>query len=255
LSDHFLERIAAVFEGRIGEAIDEKDYEKLVQEGKKRIEKGIPPGFEDKNKSGDKGLGDFVLWKQVLAYAKEQDKDVVFVTEDAKKDWWLESRGKTLGPRPELINEFHGVTGKKVLILRVASFLKEWEKEPKNKISKKAIEEISASTEIAATAASALTPTVDNYTWARWAANAAKLNQRNHILDEISKNIQATQDLATPSVLRMALEADLMQKRFSETLSSSNLLKQLQELSEREQRLVHGLDVATGDEKKEKGGN
>ena len=56
-------------------------------------------------------FGDLVLWKEIIEKAKvEQIKNIVFITDDDKEDWWwiTESKGsKIIGPRPELIEEIH----------------------------------------------------------------------------------------------------------------------------------------------------
>jgi hypothetical protein len=77
----------------------------------------VPPGYKDKAKPGyyavgDRELirkfGDLVLWKEIIRKAKaDQVAAVVLVTGDIKEDWWLEKRGKKLGPRKELLNEIY----------------------------------------------------------------------------------------------------------------------------------------------------
>ena len=104
-----------IFEGRIGTGFTRKELEEIYKSGEKRYEANIPPGYKDKSKQGsymvgDKELtrkyGDLVLWKEVIRKAKaDQIRNVVMVTGDVKEDWWLEKRGKKLGPRKELLNE------------------------------------------------------------------------------------------------------------------------------------------------------
>ena len=54
-------------------------------------------------------LGDFIVWKQMITFAKDTElKALVFVTNDKKEDWWLKapSGSETAkSPRPELIEE------------------------------------------------------------------------------------------------------------------------------------------------------
>ena len=63
---------------------------------------------ERKSEDGDplRKFGDFFLWKELLEHGKEQKRPIIFVTDDKKEDWWLKVKGRTLGPRPELIAEF-----------------------------------------------------------------------------------------------------------------------------------------------------
>ncbi|TOG86054.1 hypothetical protein CGI91_23920 [Vibrio parahaemolyticus] len=49
---------------------------------------------------------DFVIWNELIDYAKENKKEyIIFVTDDLKTDWWFVSNGKRIGPRPELVEE------------------------------------------------------------------------------------------------------------------------------------------------------
>ncbi len=60
-------------------------------------------------------FGDLILWNQILKEAKErQIKNIIFVTDDEKEDWWqyLDYKGrKIISPRPELIEELHMQSG------------------------------------------------------------------------------------------------------------------------------------------------
>ena len=52
-----------------------------------------------------------------------QGKHIVFVTGDAKQDWWRISEGQHLGPRPELVEEIGAVGGKPFWIYSVIGFI------------------------------------------------------------------------------------------------------------------------------------
>jgi hypothetical protein len=67
---------------------------------------GIPPGFSDSQKPAPSRYGDFLIWKQIIDLAKAEKKSVIFVTDDAKDDWWFKVNNRTFGPRPELVQEF-----------------------------------------------------------------------------------------------------------------------------------------------------
>jgi diguanylate cyclase (GGDEF)-like protein len=45
------------------------------------------------------------VWSQLKDVAALQQKPIIFITDDAKEDWWLKHEGKTIGPKPELIHE------------------------------------------------------------------------------------------------------------------------------------------------------
>lgn len=73
-----------------------------------RYKREIPPGYKDKEKF-DEGIGDLLIWKTVIEIAKDKEMPVLFVTEDAKSDWWVQSEG-AFQPRIELIEEFRRET-------------------------------------------------------------------------------------------------------------------------------------------------
>ncbi|HCM2157726.1 TPA: hypothetical protein N3B91_003775, partial [Vibrio parahaemolyticus] len=94
----------------------------LEKEAEQRFKKKIPPGYmdDDKDKSDDptfsysnltyqRKYSDYIVWSQIIEYAKEQGlSDLIFVTDDNKEDWWLKVKQngeKTISPRPELSGE------------------------------------------------------------------------------------------------------------------------------------------------------
>lgn len=81
----------------------------ICEEGEGRYEKQIPPGFKDaKNKDGIRKYSDLIIWKEIIKYAKENKVNVIFVTDDAKADWWEENNIF----HSMLIEEFERETGK-----------------------------------------------------------------------------------------------------------------------------------------------
>jgi len=104
----------------IGDAFNATQIKEICEEGDKRFEWCIPPGFMDSDKAGkdqhtyggityEAKFGDLVLWKQILEFAKKKKKPaIILLTDDEKKDWWwqIDSLGEqTIGPRPELVEE------------------------------------------------------------------------------------------------------------------------------------------------------
>ena len=99
---------------------------KRIDEGKKRYERKIPPGYKDNDKSkrGDNSeYGDYFAWEEILAFSKEKKTDIIYVTNDQKEDWWNIIKGKTLGPRVELKKEFFEKTSKNFLLYTMNSFI------------------------------------------------------------------------------------------------------------------------------------
>jgi hypothetical protein len=107
--DEFMEKLTNLLKGRVGEPYSDENLEKIYKEAEKRFEKEQPPGYMDargnnKKKAPEK-YGDVVIWYQLIDYAKSQKKSLIFVTDDQKEDWWLKHQGKTIGVRPELVQE------------------------------------------------------------------------------------------------------------------------------------------------------
>jgi hypothetical protein len=112
--DTIRDTITSIFDGKVGLPYSQARLNEIYKLGEKRYENKVPPGYKDRDKKGvnrygslvlEERYGDLILWFQVLDKAKEAKKPIVFVTDDTKEDWWWESRGKTVGPRPELLTE------------------------------------------------------------------------------------------------------------------------------------------------------
>lgn len=121
------ETIADIFEGKIGERYSEEKIIELNKIAEKRFLNKIPPGYKDDGKKGNSKYGDFIIWMQIIDFAKDKN-DIIFVTEDKKDDWFIEKKGKTIGPRPELIKEFLDSTNRNILIMNFSNYLKNVEK-------------------------------------------------------------------------------------------------------------------------------
>ncbi|KXI79845.1 hypothetical protein ACS52_09040 [Bacillus cereus] len=85
----------------------------LCSDGEKRYKNEMPPGYKDAaDKSGVEAYGDFFIWKETLRFCKDNKKNLIFVTDDVKEDWYNLKEKRF---RKELINEFENETGKKVV--------------------------------------------------------------------------------------------------------------------------------------------
>lgn len=116
-------KIEELFNGRVGAPpVDQANIDDIYKQAEQRFKLKIPPGYQDadKDKEGPdehvhggiiykRRYGDFLVWQQLLIHAKSSGtKVIIFVTDDGKEDWWrkIDSDGpKTIGPRPELIEE------------------------------------------------------------------------------------------------------------------------------------------------------
>lgn len=109
-NDIIQEKLIELFELKIGDNYSEEQIESLYKEAHIRFEKKIPPGFEDMGKDGNDKYSDFIIWRQILDYAKTNNKNLVFVTADEKKDWWSFCKGEK-HCCPKLKKEFYKFAG------------------------------------------------------------------------------------------------------------------------------------------------
>jgi len=105
-ADNILEKLLLLFDLKIGESFDEKVLQDLYKEADNRYKQLKPPGFKDSEKEGDRKYGDFILWKEILGFAKKEACPIIFVTGDKKEDWWIKKNGETISPHIELRREF-----------------------------------------------------------------------------------------------------------------------------------------------------
>jgi len=129
--DKLRDEIDSLVKGKVGQApSNQEELNRIYEEGEVRYKHSQPPGFldEGKNKPGTddsyvcgglcfkRRFGDLILWYQIIEEAQKRAdfKKLIFVTDDDKEDWWwvVESKGKrTIGPRPELVEEIRTKAG------------------------------------------------------------------------------------------------------------------------------------------------
>ena len=94
------------------------------EQGEKRYKDNVPPGFMDaKDKKGVRKYSDFFIWKEILRFAQNHNKDVIFVTDDIKQDWWVKNQDQ-FSFHQQLLTEFMR-TGKRIIPLISEKFYKE----------------------------------------------------------------------------------------------------------------------------------
>lgn len=122
-SDPILVEIAELFDGRVGAEPDQAELTRFTEIAAKRLAAKVPPGYKDKAKDDGRDCGDAVLWLQTLEHAQAVKLPVILVTDDAKEDWWVMVRGKTIGARPELVKEFRQCVGLSFHLYQPSRFL------------------------------------------------------------------------------------------------------------------------------------
>lgn len=104
--------------------VTQEEIYQICEEGEKRYKADpqIPPGFKDaQSKDGVRKYSDLIMWKEILRYAKSNDVNLIFVTDDVKCDWWVGDDGQKVF-HPYLLTEFERETGKKIVSLTSVDF-------------------------------------------------------------------------------------------------------------------------------------
>lgn len=144
-SDKLLERILEIFDGRVGERPSEKQILEFTEEGKKRYDKEIPPGYKDKAKltrGDDSAYSDLIIWKEIIKHSELNKVNIIYITNDQKEDWWEIVKGNTLGPRVELRREFNAKTGMNFNMYSMNRYLDQMAKTLSPSITRKIINEV-----------------------------------------------------------------------------------------------------------------
>jgi PIN like domain len=122
-NDPVLSTLESVLRDRVGRPLGAEAHAEALEEGRRRIREGLPPGYQDKGKGDDLAVGDYLVWAQLLEEAARRRGDVLLITGDVKEDWWRRERGQTRGPRLELVDELHSRCGGRLFMLRPESLL------------------------------------------------------------------------------------------------------------------------------------
>ena len=130
--DTVLDSITDLFDGFVGDDYTADELSLIFKEGKKRYADKIPPGYcdlKEKGKNNDNQViderrlyGDLIIWKSIINKAKTEKKDIIFITDDKKEDWWEKIGGKH-SPRVELIREFVNETDQRIKFYSFKGFL------------------------------------------------------------------------------------------------------------------------------------
>jgi|GEM_PF-2297730 len=125
--DPIYEEVVELCAERVGMAFDDKRQAAVIEDAERRFESQTPPGYLDRGKDEKTKYGDVILWHQLCERALETGKPVVLIADDRKSDWVWEVRGKTIGPRPELVAEMSERAGVGFHLYTPIRFLEMWE--------------------------------------------------------------------------------------------------------------------------------
>lgn len=125
--DPVRDRLNTIFDGRVGSGpTKQEELDCLAIDGEERYANKIPPGYEDSHKDKNpnaaeffwngirykRKFGDLIFWRQLIEHAKSSSlKSIILVSGERKEDWWWREHGKTIGARPELVEEIKRLAG------------------------------------------------------------------------------------------------------------------------------------------------
>lgn len=118
-------KMLELFNDSIGEKITGDEFEKIKKEGIKRFEQEIPPGYKDEQKEEN---GDYYIFYSMIKEAKAKNKDIIFITDDVKEDWFNIINGEKHGGRSELLNEFYKESNQLLIIYTSDGFMEAYNK-------------------------------------------------------------------------------------------------------------------------------
>lgn len=141
-NDPILIQINNIFNGKINNKLENSELQSIYKEGEGRYASKIPPGYKDSKKEGNRKYGDLILWKEIISISKNKGKNIIFILDDRKEDWWLECQGQTISPRPELLREFKDQTNYFSHFYKPFQFLEFYNQNSDEQINIETIEEV-----------------------------------------------------------------------------------------------------------------
>ena len=135
--DNILTFLENVYKNKVSQAPLPEEIIEKCSNIRKRYELSIPPGYKDCNKK-ENIYGDALIWLDVIDYAKNNNKDIIWVSDDSKDDWI-----KNNELRDDLVREFQIKTGKQIKHYTSELFFKKMGNMQDLKLSKANISEIS----------------------------------------------------------------------------------------------------------------
>lgn len=140
--DPLQERVSELFTDRVGDPLSDQASAALLREGEERYQDKTPPGYKDIDKDDRRKYGDLRVWFQIIDWARESQKNIVFITDDAKEDWWRIHEGNIIGPRPELLEEIAREAGVMFYMYQAGQFIEHAQEYLNQQINPETIDEI-----------------------------------------------------------------------------------------------------------------
>ncbi|WP_182058204.1 PIN-like domain-containing protein [Pantoea sp. ME81] len=158
--DVIRDKIDELTDGKIGPApADQNTVDALNKSGKTRYQYKIGPGYDDEKAKENKfyaynGLnydaqyGDYYVWSQVLDHVgSNPQRAVIYVTNDAKSDFFYKIDGQTRGPNESLITEMKNKGASEFLLQNIDTFLHHANNHLHANIGESAIDELASASQ------------------------------------------------------------------------------------------------------------
>ena len=123
-NDNILDTISNIFDKKIGRPLSKQGFQTiLIKEGEKRFDNKSLALFMNDNSTSSDRYNDLMLWFQLINKAQSDKCPILFITDDIKNNWWIQSESKTFLPNYNLLREFYKMTGELFYIYRTFNFL------------------------------------------------------------------------------------------------------------------------------------
>ena len=142
-NDEIQEKLNKLFESRVGNKFDDNKLNELYKVAEERYKNKIPPGYKDNDKTGNLKYSDYVIWSEIINFAKANNVCIVFVTADEKEDWWQIYSGKKTC-LPALKKEFYDCVDREFHMYTPEQFLEKAKEHFGFKYSEDVIDEVKA---------------------------------------------------------------------------------------------------------------
>lgn len=144
IHDTVFESLNSYFE--VGKEYSYPQLLQIIEEGELRYRNQIPPGYKDgPKKEGIQKYGDLIIWKQIIDFASQKGKPIVFITNDVKDDWCYHykrsNETRIDRPREDLVREIRDSAGVDFLMYTFSQFLYSARELLGTKINQEVIEE------------------------------------------------------------------------------------------------------------------
>lgn len=131
-NDDILETVSKL---KLGSSFSYDEKIDIMREGAWRYSQSLPPGYKDnETKEGIQKYGDLIIWKEIIRFAKGNNKSIIFVTNDKKVDWYevYDKNKEPVCPRHELLLEFIETTRQDIWLFTLKQFVEGIEEQLKD---------------------------------------------------------------------------------------------------------------------------